>query len=132
MQTLEQVRASIKRWRSRAKRAQTALDKLYRLEARMLRIPASPAALPPVVVATPADALLAHVEDQLGIPSFLQRGLARKSPLSPAAVNVLEENEVVRKRKSAGRIAKMKAGQSGETKRMPLSGKAALAAINQV
>lgn len=145
MQTLEHVRASIKRWRSRARRAQTALDKLYRQEARLLRNPAVPPAEPaPVVepVAPPPpvlspgntdyDALLAHVEDQLSIPPFLQRapaGVARKSPLTPEGEAELVKAAEVKKTKARGRIAKLKAKQSGATRKMPLEGKAALAFI---
>jgi hypothetical protein len=46
-----------------------------------------------------------------------------------AADQLREEQATAKKAKAAGRIAKMKAKKSGELKKMPLSGKAALDAI---
>jgi len=51
------------------------------------------------------------------------------SPLTPEATLLLNEIESRRRAKARGRIAKLLAKKRGETKRMPLSGKAALEAI---
>lgn len=66
------------------------------------------------------------------IPGFLQRGLQAQ-----AAVNeIIAEQEAEKKRKAERRIKKLKIGQevkqaelTGQRRRMPLSGKDALAAI---
>jgi hypothetical protein len=53
-----------------------------------------------------------------GIPAFLQRDKA-------IAAEIKAEVEDKKKRKARGRIAKMLAAKSGETKRMPLAGREA-------
>jgi hypothetical protein len=58
------------------------------------------------------------------IPDFLQR-----KKLDPVAEQILQEQQDLKRRKSAGRIAKMKAKAKGDLKKMPLTGKAALDAI---
>jgi hypothetical protein len=63
-------------------------------------------------------------KDDLGIPDFL-----RRSKPDPVAEQIKQEQAETKKIKAAGRIAKMKAKKSGETKKMPLTGKAAIAAI---
>jgi hypothetical protein len=55
--------------------------------------------------------------------------MVRHSPLSPEAKLLADEIETKRRAKSLARIAKLLAKQRGDLKRMPLSGKAALAAI---
>jgi hypothetical protein len=123
--------AAIKRWRTRLKRAMTMLDKLEkqrkRLEVAAVRVsvPTHPTvdsettlgALPPPAGTKPA-------EIDTAIPAFLQR----KNP-DPVAVQIIAEQTDLKKRKARGRIDKMKAKQRGDLKRMPLTGKAALAAI---
>ena len=52
------------------------------------------------------------------------------SPLTAEAMLLLNEIENKRKAKSRGRIAKLLAKKRGDLKRMPLSGKAASAAIS--
>lgn len=68
----------------------------------------------------------------VGIPDFLQRtpgsGDTRDAEVRAEIEAQAEERS---KAKARGRIAKMKAKQAGETKRMPLSGKAALDYINR-
>ena len=59
-----------------------------------------------------------------GIPDFL-----RRPKLDPVAEQIKAEQAETKKKKAAGRIAKMKAKKSGETKKMPLTGRAALDAI---
>jgi hypothetical protein len=139
-QTLEQNAAALKRWRSRLKRAMSMLDKLEkqrkRLEASAVRssVPAHPTvdseatlgALPPKpepLALTIMREIAAPVEDT-GIPAFLQR-----KKLDPVAEEIAAEQADLKKRKAKGRIEKMKAKQRGDLKKMPLTGKAALAAI---
>ena len=56
------------------------------------------------------------------VPDFLQRD-------KNAAEEIRKEQAEIKRRKTAGRSAKMKAVKSGETRKMPLTGKAALEAI---
>lgn len=61
------------------------------------------------------------------IPEFLRRGAAAQKAVDEViADQIRQEQADTKKKKAQGRIAKMKAKQSGETKKMPLSGKAAL------
>ena len=53
----------------------------------------------------------------------------RKTPLSPEGALLLEQIQQRRKAKSRGRIARLIAKKNGDLTRMPLTGKAALAAI---
>jgi hypothetical protein len=91
--------------------------------------------LPPVSVADEADRItmaragLAGSHDDLGIPAFLRRQ-GRTDADVAAAEAIKAEQAAVSKAKAAGRIAKMKAKKSGETRKMPLTGKAALDLIN--
>jgi hypothetical protein len=77
-------------------------------------------------VAPPADL-------NTDIPEFLRRGKAAQEAadavIADAAEEIKAEQADVKKRKAAGRIAKMKAKKAGDLKKMPLTGKAALAAI---
>ncbi len=57
--------------------------------------------------------------------------MIRKTPLSPEAALLANEIEIKRLLKARNRIAKMLAKKRGHTNRMPLSGKAALAAIKK-
>jgi hypothetical protein len=78
------------------------------------------------------DAL--HGDDQLEIPDFLRRAgnIGKMTPADLAAMATIEAEQNERKRvRSRNRIDTMKAKKSGETRRMPLEGKAALAAIRQ-
>jgi len=63
-----------------------------------------------------------------GIPDYLDRSKCK--PGKTFAETFREEIEAQRKQKARGRIARMKAKKSGETKRMPLSGNDALRHIN--
>ena len=91
-------------------------------------------ALPPLSVADEADRItmaragLAGSHDDLGIPAFLRR---QSKADADVAAEIKAEQAAVSKAKAAGRIAKMKAKKSGETRKMPLTGKAALALINE-
>jgi len=55
--------------------------------------------------------------------------MVRRSPLTAEAKRLHDEIEERRRAKARARIAKMLAKKRGDTRRMPLSGKAALAAI---
>jgi hypothetical protein len=69
---------------------------------------------------TPAD-------DKLDIPGFLRRG---RSPEDQAAIDAAKAEKADRaKRKRQGQDAARKARRSGATRRMPLTGRAALDAI---
>ena len=65
------------------------------------------------------------------IPDFLKRGIAAQKAVDDiiAAEQIKAEQAEAKKQKTAGRIAKMKAVKSGDTKKMPLTGKAALEMI---
>ena len=66
---------------------------------------------------------IAAPEIDTSIPAFL-----RRKP-DPVAEQIAAEQKDLKRRKAQGRIATMKAKKSGETRKMPLTGKAALAAI---
>ena len=57
--------------------------------------------------------------------------MVRKSPLTAEDLEMLREIEDRRLAKSRARIAKLKAKQRGDLKRMPLSGRDALKAIRR-
>jgi len=162
--SIEHLDSLAKRLRTRLKRTMTALDKLEKQKARLLKaakaptvktvtfepmfddavpvsVPAYPTvdsettlgALPPVNIARGG---LAGSHDDLGIPDFLKRSnelerLGQKLADQSVADRIKAEQAATKKAKAAGRIAKMKAKKSGETRKMPLTGKAALALINE-
>ena len=70
-----------------------------------------------IAVAAPADE---------GIPDFLDRRKAADAKDAEAKAKIEADNAERKKAKALGRIATMKAKKSGDTKRMPLSGRAAL------
>jgi hypothetical protein len=127
--TIEQIDASLARWQTRLKRAVNAIEKLGKQRKRVVSAASRPPKVRPVATDSPPPAasppapLPAQPLDT-GIPAFLQR---RK--LDPVAEQIMADQAETKRLKARGRIAKMKAKQSGETKRMPLTGKAALAAI---
>jgi hypothetical protein len=138
--SIEHLDASIGRWKTRLKRAITMIDKLERQRKRLAKAVASPPATAvrpepaPVVVkvtshpvANPDNVKLTFEPVTDEIPAFLRR----QSP-DPVAEQIRTEIAETKRKKAAGRIAKMKAKKSGETKRMPLTGKAALAAIRNM
>lgn len=68
-------------------------------------------------------------DTKLDIPGFLRR--QGPSDADKAAADTIKaEQAATKKAKAQGRIATMKAKKSGETRKMPLTGKAALALIN--
>jgi hypothetical protein len=153
--TLEQVEASIARWKTRLKRAMTALDKLEKQQKRLVKAAAQPRVIsdapakPEPLAVTIMKELAApqpvqpardpsqEAERLMGrpgrggagdddIPAFLRR---QSSDPDPVAEQIKAEQAETKAAKARGRIAKMKAKKSGETKKMPLSGRAALDAI---
>jgi len=137
---LEENEAAFRRWQSRLTRAANKLRKLDQEHRRLLRemkrpLPADKpdrvrqedvqAAPQPVNVDAP------KLHEDLSIPEFLRRGLAAQVAVDDevAKARIRAEIDDKKKRKTAGRIAKLKAQQSGETRKMPLAGKAALAKI---
>jgi len=158
-ETIETIDAALARWKPRLKRAVNAIDKLEKKRRRLVAKATVSAALDPVleqlgaltirpktervivfegapidpvkIVDDPAvkaakasvEAALLDQSPDLGIPSFL-----RRAP-DPVAEEIKAEQAATKKAKAAGRIAKMKAKKAGDLKKMPLTGKAALAAI---
>jgi hypothetical protein len=118
--TLEHIDFSISRWKTRLKRAMTAIDKLEKQRKRLIKGATVP---PPDLAIAPPLAKAVVKEIDTSIPSFL-----RRSP-DPVAEAIKAEQAETKRLKASGRIAKLKAKQSGETRKMPLTGKAALAAI---
>jgi hypothetical protein len=126
--TLEQVEASITRWQSRLRRAANALAKLEKQRKRLAAKVSAPKLAKPSLAETIMQETIAPPkpvgEIDTSIPAFLQR----KKP-DPVAEQIVAEQKDLKRRKAQGRIATMKAKKSGETRKMPLTGKAALAAI---
>jgi hypothetical protein len=138
--TIEHLDASIGRWKTRLKRAVTMIDKLEKQRKRVEKAAANPPKPQPKATAAtvqppkvsdvkplPPDLLKEYREtaDEPAIPTFLRR----TSKDDAAAAEIRQERDDQKKAKARGRIAKMKAKQSGETKKMPLTGRAALDAI---
>ncbi|MBT1509372.1 hypothetical protein KIP88_02560 [Bradyrhizobium sp. SRL28] len=142
--SIEHLDASIGRWKTRLKRAMTAIDKLEKQKKRLVKAAANPPQ-PKPVKPEPADQNMVKVtsvptgnpdrvklimepvkaaEIDTSIPAFLQR-----KKLDPVAAEIKAEQDEIKRKKTQGRIAKMKAKKSGETKKMPLTGRAALEAI---
>lgn len=137
--TLEQVTTAITRWQSKMLRAVRMIEKLEKQRKRIERAAARPPRVPPrprahAEIANLAETLGPAIQeaaqdaglksDDLGIPTFLQR-----KKLDPVAQQIADEQADLKRRKSAGRIATMKAKKAGDTRKMPLTGKAALDAI---
>lgn len=142
-QTVEQIEISLKRWHSRLKRAVTAIDKLEKAKRRAVKAEAeypirNAPVLPqrpepeaaPAASPAPAPAPLPPTDD-LSIPASMLRPAVTPEDLQ-AIMEIRESQEARKKAKAAGRIAKLKAKQRGELTAMPVSGKAALARINEV
>jgi hypothetical protein len=173
--TIEQIDASLTRWKSRLRRAMTAIDKLEKQRKRLankvaavrVSVPAHPTVDSETTLGTvppkplPVPVLLEKLEQLAPAPdlaiapplatqpgkvkhgSRAEQGaittqpvaddipafLRRQSSPSPVADQIRAEIEEKKKAKARGRIATMKAKKAGETKKMPLTGKAALAAI---
>jgi hypothetical protein len=127
--TLETVTASMARWQTRLRRAVRAIEKLEKQKKRIEKAAAKaePLALTimrEIAAPDPTPGVICRAVADTGIPAFLQR-----KKLDPVAERMVQEQAETKRKKAAGRIAKMKAKKSGETRKMPLTGKAALEAI---
>jgi hypothetical protein len=149
----DRVIEKLKRWRSRLKRAVNAIDKLERQRARLERRMADAKDSERAKVKAAHDAAMALINEEPSgepstrlplilsrvetkptsrgetIPDFLRRQKEGERKEAEAAKAIKAEQEDRRKQKSRGRVAKMMAKKAGDLDRMPLSGKAALAAI---
>ena len=137
--TVQDLDKAIARWNTRLKRAVNTIDKLQKRKKRLIvkaereLVIAPPGATrpkarqepqPSPLVSPPPAAAPTPPALDLAIPDFLQAGKG-----DPVAEQIRAEQAELKKLKARGRIAKMKAKQSGELRKMPLTGKAALAAI---
>lgn len=127
--TTDDLDIAIARWQTRLKRAVNTIDKLQK---RRKRLVAKAAAPKPKPAPKPTPAPMPPHEPEpmpspvdLTIPDFLRRGQAAQA----AVDEIIAEQAEHKRKKTAGRIAKMKAKKSGELRKMPLTGKAALDAI---
>lgn len=129
---LQQLEVTIERWGRKleaadrtVQRSVRMITKLQRQRQRLQKAMAKPPAVKPTQVESVQPLPKAIIEearataDEPAIPTFLQR------PFNPYEA----EQREAKRAKSRVRIEKMKAGQSGDTKKMPLQGKEALAAI---
>lgn len=128
--------ASLIRTEGRLVTARRRLERIKRAQTKALaqqtaKMQAKPDASPPIPVAVAAEikATAAVIGDGLDIPGFLARKREGERKDREAAAAIRAEQAERKTLKSRGRIAKMKAVQNGDTKRMPLTGRAALAAI---
>lgn len=119
-------------------RYETRLKSLRRQSQRLERAMASPpkpAPRPEPTKVEPLPAVLVAeykaTADDLEVPGFLRRVKAANNKDAEIAATIRQEQADKKQAKARGRIEKMKAKQRGDTKRMPLSGRDALAAINQ-
>jgi hypothetical protein len=134
---LDLIEAAIKRSWTRLKRAVNAIDKLERKKARIAKKPVKttekPVETPKAAkipekstVGTEASVTPSQPAPDTKIPDFLRRGAEADKT---AAAEITAEQAERKQAKARGRIAKLKADKAGERRKMPLSGKAALAAI---
>jgi len=128
--TLEQIERSLDRLRSRLYRTVNAINKLEKAHRRVKRR-VELEALQPKPAPEPVAVVTARpIEDDLSIPAQFIRPRLNQAD-EAAKAEILAQQEATKKAKTTARIAKLKADKAGDTKRMPLTGKAALAAINQ-
>ena len=127
--TLEQIERSLGRLRSRLYRTVNAINKLEKAHRRVKRR-VELEALQPKPAPEPVAVVTARpIEDDLSIPAQFIRPRLNQAD-EAAKAEILAQQEATKKAKTTARIAKLKADKAGDTKRMPLTGKAALAAIN--
>jgi|SRR6516165_1686061 hypothetical protein len=127
--TLEQIERSLDRLRSRLYRTVNAINKLEKAHRRVKRR-VELEALQPKPAPEPVAVVTARpIEDDLSIPAQFIRPRLNQAD-EAAKAEILAQQEATKKAKTTARIAKLKADKAGDTKRMPLTGKAALAAIN--
>jgi len=141
---VEKINGSIERWQRRLSRAVNAIKRLdakrkrlvrKRLTAKLPTAPVDGAVIVTVPAASETAVTLAKsIEarpasaDPGEIPAFLVR--RQKSPADEQAAAQIRAEQAERKtRKAAASKARSKAKARGELRRMPLEGRAALAAI---
>ena len=130
--TIEHLDLAIARWKTRLRRAMTAIDKLEKQRKRLVLKQAEAALLipvhvdrppppltpkemrqieakpPPVAPPVPVTRVIDPVPDL--VPDFLRRGVAAQKAVDEViAEQIKEEQATLKKRKAAGRIATMKA-----------------------
>jgi hypothetical protein len=120
--------ASLKRWRSRLKRAFTMVEKLERKldrERKRAARPVSPAVAPARndVPQTVAATVSAGCDDGLDIPIYLDRNRKLQALPDPKTKERKAQRREVEKQKRQAEI-------TGKRRKMPLTDKAALEAIN--
>lgn len=142
---LEKINASIERWQRRLNRAVGAIKRLdakrKRLNRKLLEA-TLPTTEPVVVVTVPATshvavtaaklveakpAVVADVSEDL--PAFLDRRSPKSAEDQAVADKILADRAEHKRQKDIGSKARRKAERSGATRKMPLQGAAALAAI---
>jgi hypothetical protein len=147
MTQLEQIERSLEKLRSRLYRTVNKIHMLEKAERRIRRRmeleALTPKSEPVAVVTLPAThptaialQTLTGVDETLDIkeqPWIKSAARGNLTEADKAAIAGIEAAQAERKAvKTTARIAKLKAGKAGDRKKMPLTGKAALAAINQV
>lgn len=132
--TLEQVDTLLARWHTRLKRATNAIDKLQKQRKRLAKAPkmteAEQIAEPVLrqIAGIPKPEPDAKLVPDTSIPAFLRRPIPSAADAT-AAAEIRAEQSAAKKAKAHGRAAKRAADKSGERRRMPLTGRAALDAI---
>lgn len=147
--TVEQIDAQLAKWMGTIIRATRTIERLQRMRKRAVKKASAPTPIEAAPILKQAETMQANMTaqlppkapaesverpaekpaptppaDDLAIPGFLKRG--KEAPETEQLRAELAEHKRL---KTAGRIAKMKAKASGETRKMPLTGRAALAAI---
>lgn len=151
--TVEQIDERITRWQGKLKRAVNTIERLQRMRKRALKKAAAVdlAIAPPLAKAVKpkpeplavtlfkemaaegaaesaerpaAPGVQAPAAIDTTLPDFLRRDRD-----TPEAAQIRAEQAERKSRKNAGRIATMKAKARGDLKKMPLTGRAAMAAI---
>lgn len=128
--TVAELDKALARWQSKLKRAVNTIDKLQKRRKRVVakaeRV-APPGAAKPKFIETVMRETTGIPDLKVpdtSIPDFLKR-----TKDDEVADQIKAEQAAIKKAKAAGRIAKMKAKQRGDLKKMPLTGRAALDAI---
>lgn len=126
--------ANLIRYEGRLILARRKLERIKRASIKALERDAAERAAKPVEAkAKPSDVTDIPFSEfpiaDLDIPPFLKREPKPKKADAEVAAEIAAANKARKTAKSRGRIAKMKAKQAGELRRMPLTGNAALAFI---
>jgi len=135
---IKAVRRSIERYERTPKPPAGSPTASVNVEPPVPSTPSSPAPASPTYKARhwnpKIDDALHGAPDDLEIPGFLKRvgSIGGMTPGDIAALEQIERDKVERKRlKARGRTENKQAKRRGDTKRMPLQGKAAVEAIRR-